>query len=70
MKTNMGGTDKFIRFLLGVFGGLLVYYNILTEPTSYVVLVMVAILLLTAITGFCPLYGALGINSFRHGSQN
>lgn len=65
MKTNMGSMDKFIRFALGAVGGLLVYYDIFSEPWSFLILVLVAVLLLTAITGFCPLYGVLGISSFK-----
>lgn len=65
MKSNMGGIDKFLRFLLGVTGGLLVYYEIITGPWSFLILAAVAVLLLTSITGFCPLYGALGIHSFK-----
>ena len=65
MKTNMGGIDKFIRFSLGTVGGLLVYYNIFSVTWSVIILAIVAVLLLTSLTGFCPLYGVLGINSFR-----
>ena len=65
MKTNMGGMDKFIRFMLGVVGGLLVYYGVVTGTWSFILLAVVAVLFLTSITGFCPLYGALGISSFK-----
>ncbi len=65
MKTNMGGMDKFIRFMLGMVGGLLVYYSVITGPWSYILLTAVAVLFLTSITGFCPLYGALGISSYK-----
>ena len=61
----MGSVDKFIRFSLGIVGGLLVYYNIFSEPWSFLILVVVAVLMLTSITGFCPLYGVMGITSFK-----
>ena len=56
-----------IRFVLGVIGGLLVYYEVIDGPLAYVVLAAVAVLLLTSIIGFCPLYGLLGINSCQPG---
>ena len=70
MKRNLGGFDKFIRFVLGVIGGLLVYYEVINGPLAYIVLVAVAVLLLTSITGFCPLYGLFGINSCQPGPKD
>ncbi len=65
MKRNMGRIDKIIRFLLGVAGGLLVYYEVVSGSLSYLLLVAVVILLLTSLTGFCPMYGLLGISSCK-----
>ena len=65
MKRNLGSIDKVIRFLGGMVGGLLVYYELVTGPISYIVLVGVAILFLTSLTGFCPFYGLLGINTCK-----
>ena len=65
MKKNLGGIDKVLRFLGGMAGGLLVYYELITGPLSYIILVGVAILFLTSLTGFCPLYGVLGINTCK-----
>ncbi len=65
MKKNLGAFDKVLRFLGGMVGGLLVYYEMVTEPMSYIILVAVAILFLTSLTGFCPLYGLLGINTCK-----
>ena len=65
MKRNLGGLDKVVRFLLGIAGGLLVYYELVTGPLAFITLVIVAVLLLTSLIGFCPLYGILGINSCR-----
>ena len=67
MKKNLGGFDKVIRFFLGIIGGLLVYYEVIDGPLAYVVLVAVAILMLTSLSGFCPLYGLLGFNSCGYG---
>ncbi len=65
MKKNIGALDKVLRFSLGIAGGLLVYYEVINGPISFVVLAAVAVLLLTALTGFCPLYGLLGIHSCK-----
>ena len=65
MKRNLGALDKVVRFLLGIAGGLLVYYELITGPLAYIALAIVAVLLLTSLTGFCPLYGMLGINSCK-----
>ena len=68
MKKNLGGFDKVVRFMLGIIGGLLVYYEVVEGPISYIILVAVAILLLTSLTGFCPLYGLFGIHSCKPGT--
>jgi hypothetical protein len=65
MKKNLGALDKVLRFFFGIAGGLLVYYEVITGPLSFILLVVVAVLLLTALIGFCPLYGFLGINSCK-----
>ncbi|MEN8790317.1 MAG: DUF2892 domain-containing protein [Flavobacteriaceae bacterium] len=65
MKKNIGALDKVLRFSLGIAGGLLVYYEVITGPISFILLAAVAVLLLTALTGFCPLYGLLGIHSCK-----
>lgn len=65
MKKNLGQIDKIIRFLLGITGGLLVYFKVFDEVASWVILTLAAILLLTSLVSFCPLYGILGINSCR-----
>lgn len=65
MKKNLGAVDKVLRFLLGIAAGLLVYYEVITGPLSFIVLAAVAVLILTSLTAFCPLYGLLGINSCK-----
>jgi len=57
MKTNVGRPDAIIRVLLGILiAGLGVYYS------SWWGLLAV-IPLVTAFTGFCPLYALLGIST-------
>lgn len=65
MKKNIGALDKVLRFILGITGGLLVYYEVITGSISFILLTVVAVLLLTALIGFCPLYGLFGIHTQR-----
>ena len=57
MKINMGKTDRILRMILSIIIGGVGYYH-----KSWWGLVAV-IPLLTAFTGFCPLYRLLGINT-------
>ncbi len=63
MKTNMGKLDKILRFLIALAVALLIYYDVLEGPLSYILMTVAAIFLLTSLTGFCPLYGLFGISS-------
>ena len=65
MKTKMGKLDKDLRFLLAVALALLVYYDFLQGPLAYVLIAVAVVFFLTFLTGFCPLYGLLGLNSAK-----
>ncbi|MBT8320480.1 MAG: DUF2892 domain-containing protein [Eudoraea sp.] len=65
MKTNMGKLDKVLRFLLAVAVALLVYYDVLQGPLAYILIVVAVVFFLTSLTGFCPLYGLLGLSSSK-----
>jgi len=63
MPTNMTPIDRFARGLL-IAPLLAAFAFLVAGPASLagvILLVVAAILLLTAIAGFCPLYAALGI---------
>lgn len=64
MRKNMGGGDRLFRAILGAG---LIYYAMSNLPGSDVWMVPAgivgAILLLTALVGWCPLYKLLGINN-------
>ncbi|PZR07659.1 MAG: DUF2892 domain-containing protein [Flavobacterium psychrophilum] len=69
MKRNMGVADRIIRVLLAA---LLVYlsYSILgTGVVSIVLLLISIVFVLTSLTGFCPLYRLVGINTCRMKKQ-
>lgn len=65
MKRNMGKIDKILRFALAVVIALLVYYELIDGALSYILLTVAAVFVLTSLTGFCPLYGLLGLNSCK-----
>lgn len=62
MRINMGRVDRIVRFVLGVV--ILGLYGALAPPWKYVTLLGL-IPLGTSLTGFCPLYAAIGWNRHR-----
>jgi hypothetical protein len=63
MKTNEGTVDRIIRAVVGV-AALLGAFAIGSGSIAFVLLLVVgAILLVTAAVGFCPLYRVFGINT-------
>ena len=63
MKQNVGSLDRIIRLVIAAVLALLYYLNILSGIWGNVLLVIGALLLVTAIFGFCPLYSLLRINT-------
>jgi Protein of unknown function (DUF2892) len=57
MTRNMSVVDRIVRLILGIV--ILGLYGALMPPWKYVTLIGL-IPLGTALTGFCPLYAALG----------
>lgn len=65
MKRNMGKIDKIVRFTIAVVIALLVYYRVIEDALSYILLTVAAVFVLTSLTGFCPLYGLFGLNTCK-----
>ncbi len=63
MKTNIGNTDKIVRLVIALILGGLYFAEIVTGTLGIVLLVIAAIMVLTALSGFCPLYALLGMNT-------
>ena len=63
MKSNVGTVDRFLRILLAVIVGVLYFTNVIGGTTAIVLGVIAAILLLTSLVSFCPLYAALGLST-------
>jgi hypothetical protein len=60
MKRNVGGVDKALRIIVGL--GLLSLLFVLEGSARWLGLIGV-VPLGTALVGFCPLYGVLGLNT-------
>lgn len=65
MKANVGNTDKLIRLVLALIGLLLVIFKVVSGTLGIIVLVLAAILVITALVNFCPLYTLLGIKTSK-----
>ncbi|TKT92180.1 YgaP family membrane protein [Dyadobacter frigoris] len=65
MKSNLGNTDKIVRVLLAV-GATVLYFTGVTSGIMGIALIAVgAVLLLTSLINYCPLYTILGISTKR-----
>ena len=63
MPVNESTTDRVIRFLLSL---VLFYFAFQSAaPGNWILGIVAAVLLFTAITGFCGLYRVLGISTKR-----
>lgn len=56
MKTNMGSVDRIIRFIIAVSIGVLFFSNVISGAVGIILLIVAIIILLTSLTGYCPLY--------------
>jgi len=65
MKANVGNTDKSIRIAVALLVGLLVYFQVVTGTVATIALATSAVLVLTSLVGFCPLYRIIGINTCK-----
>ena len=63
MKANVGIYDQAVRTLLAIAIAALYYFNLIDGTTAQVLLILAAILVLTSLFGFCPLYKLLHIST-------
>jgi hypothetical protein len=63
MKQNMSTTDRYVRAIVAVVIAALVYFNVLTGTLAVVLGIVAAILFLTALVGFCPLYALFKLST-------
>jgi len=65
MKTNVSTIDRVIRVVLAVLFAYLYFAGIVTGVLGIVLLALGAVFLVTAIVGFCPLYGVFKIGTTK-----
>ncbi len=63
MEKNLGNQDQMIRILSAVAITVLWYLNVISGTLGTVLLIIAAILILTSMINFCPLYRAIGFSS-------
>jgi hypothetical protein len=63
MKKNMGSVDRMIRLILALVIVILFLSNIIMGTLAIVLMVIAAILVLTSLISFCPLYALFGVNT-------
>ena len=65
MKNNMGTADKVIRIILALIFIWLYAYEYITGTLGLILMLVTLFFNISSITGYCPLYGALGINTSK-----
>ena len=68
MKINMGSTDRIIRMLAAVIIVILYLTDVISGVGGIVLLALAAILAITSLVRFCPLYLPFGFNTNRENS--
>lgn len=63
MQKNMGSFDKIVRIVLAVIAVALAATGTLTGTAAIVAYGAAAILVLTSLVSFCPLYRVLGLRT-------
>lgn len=63
MKKNIGIADRVIRIIIALTIGILFFTEVITGTLGIVLLIVGAILLLTAIINFCGLYALFGMST-------
>lgn len=65
MKTNVGTTDRIIRFTLAAVLAILYFTGVVSGTLGYIFLIASVAMLLTGIFKFCALYALLGIKTCK-----
>ena len=63
MKTNESSLDRIIRVIVGIVLLALFFTNMVAGTLGIIFVILGAILLLTGLIGFCPLYALLKIRT-------
>ena len=63
MTRNEGTLDRGLRGILGIVLAVLFLTGLVAGWLGWVLLIAGAVLLVTAVTGFCPLYALFGVRT-------
>ena len=63
MKRNMSKADRYVRFIISLGIAVLIYLNVISGTAAWILGIIGGIFLLTAATGFCPLYTIFGMST-------
>jgi hypothetical protein len=63
MKKNMGNLDRLLRLIGAALLIVLYFLNVVTGTLGIICLIIAAILILTSLISFCPLYMPFKINT-------
>ena len=63
IEINEAPADRIIRIVAGIVLAAIAIGGAVTSPLLYVVWVVAALLLVTGIVGFCPLYALLRVST-------
>ncbi len=66
---NESPTDRMVRGVLGVILVVLGYVVRANLTLAVILYVVAAVLIVTALTGFCPIYAVLGISTKAKGPE-
>ena len=65
LSLNVGSFDQILRLILGIVLIALAYFEILSGTAAMIAYIAAAIIIVTGLIKFCPLYAILGINSCK-----
>jgi hypothetical protein len=68
MKKTVGSNDRVIRIVLAILAVVLAFAVGVSSALGIVALIVAAILLATAFSGFCPIYSLFRIDTLSGGS--
>ena len=63
LSRNVGAADQVVRVVIGVLLAATLVAGIATGPLAYIAALLAAIMLVTGVAGFCPLYAILGLRT-------
>lgn len=65
MNANVGSADKVIRLVIAVVAAVVAFMVGAGSVLGIILLVVAAVMLITAAVGFCPLYRLFGVNTCK-----